>query len=147
MSFIKSAVAVGLVSACLASAGFAEPLPVAKIRESVDHNIPAAVSLYREFLGLPNDAQHTDDIEQLNIWVEQAFSERGFSTRRVETAGNPALYAERLTDPTHKTVLVYLQADGQPVDPLAWDQANPFLAVLKEQAGDGSWAEIPLGKD
>jgi hypothetical protein len=25
---------------------------------------------------------------------------------------------------------VYLQADGQPVDPSAWAQANPFVPVL-----------------
>jgi acetylornithine deacetylase/succinyl-diaminopimelate desuccinylase-like protein len=40
-------------------------------------------------------------------------------------------------------VLVYLQADGQPVDPGAWAQANPFAPVLKARAADGTWQEIP----
>ncbi|MDX1517362.1 MAG: M20/M25/M40 family metallo-hydrolase, partial [Woeseiaceae bacterium] len=51
--------------------------------------------------------------------------------------------AGRLTDESQPTVLVYLQADGQPVDPAAWAQASPYLAVLKEQQPNGQWAEIP----
>ncbi len=121
----------------------AEPLPAEAIRSSIDEHVMEAIALYREFLSLPNDAQYPDDISALVEWLETEFGERGFETRRIETAGNPALYAGRLTDPELPTVLVYLQADGQPVDRNAWNQADPFLAVLKERDADGNWVEIP----
>jgi acetylornithine deacetylase/succinyl-diaminopimelate desuccinylase-like protein len=143
MSFIRFRAAVVFLLVVFASTGVAEPLSAEKIRDLANANVGPAVSLYREFLGLPNDAQNSTDIENLLVWMERAFAERAFNTRRLSTAGNSALYAERLTDPGNKTVLVYLQADGQPVDRAAWDQADPFLAVLKEQDSDGDWSEIP----
>jgi acetylornithine deacetylase/succinyl-diaminopimelate desuccinylase-like protein len=39
-------------------------------------------------------------------------------------------------------VLIYLQADGQPVDPSAWAQPDPYTAVLKEQDQAGDWRII-----
>jgi len=120
-----------------------EPLATDDIRRAVDNNIDGAVALYREFLALPNDALHPDDIEALVIWMEGAFGERGFRTQRIPTSGNPALFAERSHDASAKTVLVYLQADGQPVDPSAWAQADPFVPVLKARDEQGNWQQIP----
>ena len=102
-----------LLATTLPGAAVAEPVPVEKIREAVNGNVDAAITLYREFLGLPNDAQYPDDIESLLAWMERAFAERGFETLRVSTAGNPFLFAGRHIDYDRKTLLVYLQADGQ----------------------------------
>ncbi|MDX1508301.1 MAG: M20/M25/M40 family metallo-hydrolase [Woeseiaceae bacterium] len=121
----------------------AEPVPVDTIRAAVERHTDEAITLYREFLGLPNDSQFPDDIEALVGWLEVEFAERGFETQRLRTPGNPALFAARPADPAAPTVLVYLQADGQPVDRSAWQQADPYLAVLKEQQPDGGWSEIP----
>jgi len=121
----------------------AEPLAAEDLRAAVEANVGAAVALYREFLSLPNDAVHPDDIDALVTWMEYEFDSRGFETRRIPTAGSPALFAERPRDGAGKTVLVYLQADGQPVDPRAWAQANPYTPVLKARSDDGSWQEIP----
>ena len=120
-----------------------EPLATDEIRRAIDNNIDGAVTLYREFLALPNDALHPDDIEALVTWMEQAFGERGFRTQRIPTNGNPALFAEQRHDAAAKTVLVYLQADGQPVDPSAWAQADPFVPVLKTRDEQGNWQQIP----
>ena len=120
----------------------AEPPAVEDIRRAVDGNVESAISLYREFLSLPNDALKPADIERLVAWLENAFGERGFHTQRIPTAGSPALYAERRHDSAAKTVLVYLQADGQPVDPSAWAQPDPFVPVLKAQDGQGNWQPI-----
>ncbi len=140
----SSSAAFFLVTALAAwSPAAAEPVPADAIRASVDNHVIQAVELYREFLSLPNDAQYPDDIEALVAWLETALAERDFETRRIETAGNPSLYAGRLIDPNLPTVLVYLQADGQPVDPSAWNQADPFLAVLKEQDSTGRFVEVP----
>jgi acetylornithine deacetylase/succinyl-diaminopimelate desuccinylase-like protein len=120
----------------------AQPPAAKDIRGAVNASIGDALSLYREFLSYPNDALQPDDIELLVAWMEREFAARGFDTDRIPTAGSPALFAQRSNPSAAKTVLVYLQADGQPVDPGAWQQDNPFSPVLKE-SGPSGWREIP----
>lgn len=97
----------------------------------------------REFLSIPNDAHMHDDIE-LNVqWCESAFADHDFKTQRLSTATVPLLLAERKCGiPNAKTVLVYLQIDGQPVDPAFWFQDDPYQATLKQKAPDGGWEAI-----
>lgn len=104
----------------------------------------ASLPQLKELLSIPNDAHHHDDIE-LNVkWCEKHFSKRGFVTSRLETETVPLLLAERKSKNMNaKTVLVYLQVDGQPVDPAFWFQENPYDAVLKEKADGGGWDEVP----
>lgn len=97
--------------------------------------------LLRELLSIPNDANYPDDIEKNIQWCESAFRSRGFSTERLSTATVPLLLAERGTVGAEKTVLIYLQLDGQPVDPSRWFQADPFVPVLKIKDNDGQWTE------
>ncbi|NNF39606.1 MAG: M20/M25/M40 family metallo-hydrolase, partial [Gemmatimonadetes bacterium] len=81
-----------------------------------------------------------------------AFAERGFDTRRLETERLPLLLAERRVDAPAATVLVYLQADGQPVDPSAWRQTNPYDPVLRDRDADGrerdlAWSALEGERD
>ena len=130
----------------LAGPGVAEEGPdrisADQLRSMANASSLEAVALYREFLALPNDAIYPEQIAPLNTWVQSAFEARGFTTQPLETDGSPSVYAERLSTIADKTVLIYLQADGQPVDPSAWHQADPYNAVLKEQLDDGSWGII-----
>ncbi|MEM7502532.1 MAG: M20/M25/M40 family metallo-hydrolase [Pseudomonadota bacterium] len=121
----------------------AEPMSVGEIRERVEENYTSALALYREFLALPNDAMYPEDIVKLVQWMEPEFAARGFRTRRIDTAGSPLLFAERRISSAAGTVLVYLQSDGQPVDPAAWGQEHPFTPVLKAQREEGVWEQIP----
>ena len=121
----------------------ADGLAAEQIRASVAGHEVAATELFREFLALPNDARFPADIEALNDWMAAAFSARGFDTRLLSTAGNAALFAERRVAGADHTVLIYLQADGQPVDPSAWDQEDPYLAVLKARSLTGTWQRVP----
>ena len=98
----------------------AEPVPVDTIRALTQQHTRQAIALFREFLSLPNDANYPDDIQRMVEWLEAAFSARVFATQRIATAGSPLLLAERHVSDEAKTVLIYLQADGQPVDPSAW---------------------------
>ena len=103
-----------------------------------------AVSLFREVLSIPNDAHFPEDIELNMKWCETAFTSRNFRTTRLETDGIPLLLAEyNVTMAGQPTVLIYLQVDGQPVDPDFWWQEDPFKPVLKERTADGEWKEIP----
>ena len=98
---------------------------------------------FKELLSLANDAHYPKDIEKNVQWCERHFIARGFKTKHLETPGAPLLLAERKSNASDaKTVLIYLQVDGQPVDSSYWNQANPYQAVLKRQGVDGTWEEI-----
>lgn len=102
--------------------------------------------LLRELLSIPNDANYPDDIERNIAWSEAAFAKRGFSSQRIETPTVPLLLAERpaaLSTPTTQTVLVYLQIDGQPVDPSRWQQPDPYTPVLKARGVADDWVIVP----
>lgn len=101
---------------------------------------------FYELLSISNDAHYPADIEKNVQWCERAFGERGFTTRRMPTETVPLLLAERPAVGAVRTVLVYLQLDGQPVDPSKWFQESPWKPVLKEKAGDGQWREIPWSR-
>ncbi len=132
-----------LASLLLAQPGAAQPLSPTAIGERVEAGLPEAFALYRELLTYPNDANFPADILRLVDWLEPRFQERGFATQRIPTAGSPLLFAERPSPGATRTLLVYLQSDGQPVDPSRWDQESPWTPVLKERGEGGRWREIP----
>ncbi|MEN8249855.1 MAG: M20/M25/M40 family metallo-hydrolase [Bacteroidota bacterium] len=99
--------------------------------------------MLQSFLSIPNVADNHADIEKNVQWCEREFKSRGFATTRIETSTVPLLLAERKHKKAKKTLLVYLQLDGQPVDTSQWDQEHPFIPALKKQNEDGRWAEIP----
>lgn len=103
----------------------------------------ASFPMLREILSVPNDANDPADVEKNVAWSEAAFAQRGFSTRRIATQGAPLLLAERAQDDAGKTVLIYLQLDGQPVDPDDWFQDSPYRPALKRPDGSGGFVEIP----
>ena len=97
----------------------------------------------KELLAMPNDANIPDDLEDNIKWSEKHFEKRGFTTTRLETETVPLLLAEKkCSDKDAKTVLIYLQVDGQPVDPNYWFQKNPYEATLKEIDPEGGWKTI-----
>jgi acetylornithine deacetylase/succinyl-diaminopimelate desuccinylase-like protein len=104
-----------------------------------------AVNSFKEFydlLSMPNDANYPQDIEKNVQWCEAAFAKRGFSTKRLETSTVPLLLAERKVKNAKKTVLIYLQLDGQPVDSANWQQESPWKPTLKEKDAMGKWNPI-----
>ena len=103
----------------------------------------ASFSMLRELLSIPNDAFYPEDIEKNVRWCEHAFSARNFSTTRIETATVPLLLAERKHPKAQKTVLIYLQVDGQPVDSTRWSQETPYTPTLKKPGKSVGWEVIP----
>ena len=102
--------------------------------------------MLKELLSIPNDAFYTEHIEQNVLWCEAAFADRGFSTQRIATATVPLLLAERKHPKAKKTVLVYLQIDGQPVDSTRWFQESPYIPSLKRPGSIGEWETLPWEK-
>jgi len=105
----------------------------------------------KSFLGIPNDALYSEDIEKNIEWLHKAFRTRGFETEVLPTARTPLFLASREFQGAEKTVLFYMHFDGQGVDPGEWEQPDPYVAVLKEKKGDGwetiSWDKITTGID
>jgi acetylornithine deacetylase/succinyl-diaminopimelate desuccinylase-like protein len=138
----------GMFGLAQATPAGAQALSPGEIRDRVAGIAPAAVRQYRDLLSLPNDAHRPDDIERLVRWLEGAFSERNFQVQRLETPGSPLLLAQRRSpEASAPTVLIYLQSDGQPVDPTEWFQDDPYGPVLKERdpadPSRGGWRSIP----
>ncbi|ARA95018.1 acetylornithine deacetylase [Rhodothermaceae bacterium RA] len=107
---------------------------------------PASYALLRDLLRIPNDAHDPDHVAQNVAYMDRAFRQRGFETAVLPTDGGPPLLlATRPAPGATKTLLVYLQIDGQPVDSSAWHQASPYEPVLKEARGE-AWVEIPWAR-
>ncbi len=114
-----------------------------KLQQLAQKHAKASLPDLYTFLSIPNDAHFPKQIEKNILWSEQAFKERGFTTKRLETATQPVLLAERKSTGASKTVLMYLHLDGQPVRPELWEQESPWLPALKKQNASGGWEEIP----
>lgn len=99
--------------------------------------------MLKELLSIPNDAFYPEDIEKNVIWCESAFGARGFTTTRINTETAPLLLAERKHKRAKKTVLIYLQIDGQPVDSTRWFQESPYVPTLKKKNSNDQWEAIP----
>lgn len=134
----------GLATLAVVTASLgAQQLTVEEVDGLVAAHTQRAFANYFELLSLPNDAHVPEDMLRIVDWLEGAFADRGFATERLSTAGSPLLLAERYFPAATRTVLVYLQSDGQPVDPSEWFQDSPYGPVLKERSEDGSWGIIP----
>ncbi len=101
----------------------------------------ASLPLLKELLSIPNDAFYPEDIEENVLWCEKEFGNRGFSTQRISTTNAPLLLAERKHPKAKKTVLIYLQLDGQPVDSTQWFQESPYIPVVKKKNQNDEWEE------
>lgn len=95
-----------------------------------------------DFLSLPNNADNPEDITKNLEWLAAEFSKRSFETRLISTPGNSVFFAERKAKKAKFTILFYMHFDGQPVDTSKWDQADPYIPVVKKRNPNGSWEEV-----
>jgi acetylornithine deacetylase/succinyl-diaminopimelate desuccinylase-like protein len=138
--FIVAAVLLLSLAAARPAAG-QEP-GAGRLEEIAKRYSASSWDMLHEFLSIPNDAHFPEQIAANRDWVDRAFRSRGFYTRILPTAGHPLLLAERTVAGAPRTVLIYLQIDGQPVDPSRWNQESPFFPVLKHRQ-EGVWTAIP----
>ncbi|MCP9236991.1 M20/M25/M40 family metallo-hydrolase [Lewinella sp. JB7] len=120
----------------------AQNIGLREIDRLTDAALPAALAELTDFLAIPNDGNYPEQVENNLVWCRERFRGLDFTVTRLETPGMPLLFAEKRVDPDLPTVLFYLQIDGQPVDSTAWDQPNPYRAVLKRQQADGSYVTV-----
>ncbi|MGC2192953.1 MAG: dipeptidase [Candidatus Dormiibacterota bacterium] len=79
------------------------------------------------------DPERAPEVRRSAAFLRQAALDSGFPVAEVwDTAGHPAVFAERIEDPLLPTILVYGHHDVQPVDPVAeWDKP-PFEALERD---------------
>ena len=121
-----------------------------EIKKAAAQKFPSALSKLKSFLEIPNDGHFPKQIENNLKWCENVFNTLDFDVKVISTPGAPLLFAEKKVSKKAKTILFYLQIDGQPVDTTAWNQKNPFKPVIKERVGLNKWSEIdfnPLKDD
>jgi acetylornithine deacetylase/succinyl-diaminopimelate desuccinylase-like protein len=119
-----------------------QELGAGRLEEIAGRYAASSWDMLHELLSIPNDAHFPELIAANRDWVDRAFRSRGFYTRILPTTGLPLLLAERTVAGAPRTVLIYLQIDGQPVDPTRWNQESPFIPALKHQR-EGVWTAIP----
>jgi acetylornithine deacetylase/succinyl-diaminopimelate desuccinylase-like protein len=89
-----------------------------------------------ELLRIPSvsaKSEHKEDMRRCAELVKQRLLDAGCDKAEVmETAGHPAVYGEKLADPSKPTVLVYGHYDVQPPEPLELWESGPFEPVIKE---------------
>ena len=124
---------------------WSQNLSVEKIEAMTDEIFVKSISNLQQFLTLPNDGNFPEQIAANLAWCDSAFSVLKFKTKVIETTGAPLLFAEKIIRKKGKSVLFYLQIDGQPVDTTKWFQPSPFKPVLKEKK-DGKWEIIDFEK-
>ncbi len=88
-----------------------------------------------EILRIPSvssDSRHKTDMVTMAEDLQSRLIKAGMDKSEVyPTKGHPIVYAEKIIDPSAKTVMVYGHYDVQPPDPLdLWD-SEPFDPVIK----------------
>ena len=124
---------------------FAQQLTSEEIKTAAKEKFASSIFDLKSFLALPNDGHFPDQVAQNLLWCDSLFSALDFKVKRISTEGAPLLFAEKKFYKKAKTVLFYLQIDGQPVDSTKWKQPNPFKAVLKEK-NDSVWEILDYEK-
>jgi hypothetical protein len=96
----------------------------------------SGIQMLREFIAIPNLGSNKEHIQKNLSWCQKVFTELNFKTKILTTKEVPVLFAEKKSpNPSAKTILFYLQIDGQPFDPSEWSQENPFIPVIKKLHG------------
>ena len=128
---------------------FGQSLTKSEIKKNAKDKFPEDLNNLKSFLKIPNDGHFPEQIHANLSYCNTVFKKLNFSTKTITTNGVPVLFAEKKFHKKAKTVLFYLQIDGQPVDTSAWHQENPFKPVLKEKVGLDKWKiiDFPSQKD
>jgi acetylornithine deacetylase/succinyl-diaminopimelate desuccinylase-like protein len=130
-----------LWSFCICNA-FGQTMSGADIKKAANDHLDGGLKELVGFLEIPNIGSDEEQIANNMNWCINRFQALNFTTSVISTEGAPLLFAEKSVSKDSKTILFYLQIDGQPVDASEWDQPDPFIPLVKQQEADGSWRAI-----
>ncbi|MEY8021237.1 M20/M25/M40 family metallo-hydrolase [Muriicola sp. SD30] len=139
---MKNSLIITLLFCCIAPFLNGQKLSGSEIREIAQGKFSGGVEELIEFLKLPNIGSDPEQVVQNLEWCRDRFNRLSFDTQIIKTEGAPLLFAEKRISVDKKTILFYLQIDGQPVDPSEWEQTDPFIPVIKEKGEKGMWNSV-----
>ena len=94
-----------------------------------------------------SDPEHEDDMRKCASRLVELLLAAGADRAEVcATAGHPVVFAEKILDPSYKTVLVYGHYDVQPVDPVELWKSDPFEPEIHDGAIWGRGANDDKGQ-
>jgi acetylornithine deacetylase/succinyl-diaminopimelate desuccinylase-like protein len=106
------------------------------IKEYIASNKDRFLSELFDWLRIPSvsaDSRHKQDVRKAAEFLKEKLASAGVDHVEIcETKGHPIVYAEKITDPSLPTVLVYGHYDVQPADPVNLWSSPPFEPVIKE---------------
>ena len=151
---MTSRVLIVVVSVLMAAVVPAGAQPDRDFRASVAawvvQNQPEIVGELMELLSIPNVAADRENIRRNAGRLREMLGRRGFEAEILETETNPLVYGELRAPGATRTILFYSHYDGQPVEPSAWEQPDPFGPVLRTGRLDRGGAlvrDVPGGRD
>jgi len=112
----------------------------------ININIKNVLIMHKELVSIPNLPKDKEMMLKNINWVAKQYMDLDFKTSLLESSTLPILIAEKIVNPTYKTVLFYFHIDGQPVNSSAWDQEDPFEPVLKRRDQNGDWQVLDWSK-
>jgi acetylornithine deacetylase/succinyl-diaminopimelate desuccinylase-like protein len=78
-------------------------------------------------------SEHKADMQKCAVAVKDSLLKAGCDKAQVmATEGHPAVFGEKIIDPSKPTVLVYGHYDVQPAEPLELWHSGPFEPVIKD---------------
>ena len=96
---------------------------------------------------ISSDPVHKDDMRKCASRLVELLLAAGADRAEVcATAGHPVVFAEKILDPSYKTVLVYGHYDVQPVDPVELWKSDPFEPEIHDGAIWGRGANDDKGQ-
>ncbi len=102
----------------------------------LDKNQSRFLNELKEFLRIPSvstDPARKADMKAAAEFVAGQLRQAGMTTVEIlRTGGHPAVFGQRIEDPSKPTILVYGHYDVQPVDPIdLWD-SGPFEPAIRD---------------
>ncbi len=88
----------------------------------------------KEYIRIPSvstDPDHKADVLRCGDYLAERLGEAGLEVEKIDTEGNPLVYAEWLGAPGKPTVLFYGHYDVQPPDPLEEWRNPPFEPTVE----------------
>ena len=87
---------------------------------------------FLQFRSISTDEAYKQECRKSASWLLSYLEGMDFKGELLESSGLPVVFAEKQTDPSFPTVLIYHHYDVQPVDPLELWDIDPFTPTLKE---------------
>ena len=107
-----------------------------EIQEYIKQNESRFLDELFELIRIPSISSYADHKPQMEetaqVWKSRLLASGCTRAEVYPTPGNPVVYAERLIDPSRKTVLIYGHYDVMPAEPLELWHHPPFDPIIKD---------------